>query len=120
MKARDVLADDVGIGWPVMSECCLVSRKANSSQVVCQSIEPHINDLALIAWHRNSPRCYTRTHNARDGKVPQALANDAQHLRAPAGWHDKIRVLVDVREQAIAIRRKGEKVVLLFQPLRFD
>ena len=80
-----------------------IVRKTDSRQVVRQGVEPDIDDLLLITWYRYSPLYRTWSHLPLDREVPQPLPDHSKYLGAPVGWHNKIWMLVDVRQQAVAI-----------------
>ena len=75
VKARNIFADNMGIGGPVMRKFFRVIGKTDGGQVIGQSVEPDIDDLLLIARYRHSPLRHTWAHETRDGKIPQSLAN---------------------------------------------
>ncbi len=113
MKARDVHTDYMHISRPVTLKHCCVIWKADSGQVVGQGIEPHIDDVLRVARERDAPGFFEPVHAPRYGEIAQPLPDHAQYLRPPHLGHDKVRVFVDVRKQAITILREGEKVILL-------
>ena len=44
MKARDVLADEVKVGWPPLLETIRIGPEAHRGSVIDKSVEPDIDD----------------------------------------------------------------------------
>src|SRR6185437_13856752 len=77
VKADDVLAYRMKIGRP---EGCEISTFrlgiTERRDVVRERVEPHIDDMARIARHRNAPG----EAGARDRQVAQAALDEADHF----------------------------------------
>jgi len=55
VETEDVLADEVGISWPELREIARFFGIAQGGDVVCQGVEPDVDDVALVARHRDPP-----------------------------------------------------------------
>ena len=105
MKAQDVLADNMS-ARPVFLKAfrLLVPGKirviAKGGNIVCQSIQPYVNDVAVIKVDRNAP-------GKRGSGYAQILQTGFEevvdHLVFPAFRLDKIRMGLNVVHQTLCI-----------------
>ena len=114
VKTSDVLADDVEISRPPFLEQILVSAVPNPGGIADQRIEPDIDDVLGSKGQRNAPQLSRTT----DRDVLEASFEQSKDLVPSDIGFEKLRVITEVLQQAVAILRKLEEIVLLAEPLR--
>ena len=99
VKAADFFADEVHVGWPEFLELAVVvGAVAEGGNVIRKRVEPHVDDVLLVAGHGNSPgnRC------AGDGEVFQAAAHKREDLAARRlGAHEVWIGIVKLKQFAL-------------------
>ena len=112
MEPGDVLADDVHVGRPESVETLLVGPVADRGDVVEQGVEPDVDRLLGVERNLDAPG----EPLAGDGDVPELGFDEVDDLVAPAFGLDEIRVRRVVSQQAVAVGREAEEVVLFLDP----
>ena len=133
VEARDVLADDMQVRRPPVLEGGRVVREARSRDVVDESVVPDVDDPGLrvpravlaqgrvaVLGDRERDPPPARRPLAADREVLQAAADEPQHLVASVVRLDEVRVLREVRLEALLVSGQPKEPVLLGQPLEGD
>lgn len=77
VEAQNVLAHKVHIGGPETGKGVRVVGEASSSDVVGESVEPHVNHMVIVVGHWNAPCCSLLRAADREIVEPTAyLSND--------------------------------------------
>ncbi len=109
MEADDFLAYQMDIGWPELLELLRIIQITNRSQVVGKGIEPYIYNMLVINRHRNTPV----KGGTGDAEILHALIDEINHLVAAGYWLDKIRIFLNVLQQAVCVFANLEEICLL-------
>ncbi|MNX83213.1 hypothetical protein D3C86_1149710 [compost metagenome] len=112
VELGDVLADQVQLGGPPVVEARHVGVVADARQIVGEGVDPDVDDLRLVAGHRDAPAHVL----ARDRDVGEGLEQVQQLVAARLGLQEH-GVLLDVGPDPVAVVRELEDVVLLAGPL---
>ncbi len=86
---------------------------AGGGDVVGEGVEPHPRHRVGVPGEGHAPL----ERAAADGDVPQAAADEREHLVAAAGGDDRLRVLVVPVEQPLLVAGEPEEPVVLLHPL---
>jgi hypothetical protein len=106
MKPEDVLSYEMDIGWPEVLIAVEVPIVSNSSEVIVKGIEPDVNGVFRIIWHRDSP-----FHSGTsDTQILKPLFDEARDFVHPTLRADKCWILFVEVEQGLLIGRKLEKI----------
>ena len=113
METGDILAYDVDVARPVFSVvfALLVGRIAERRDVVCQSVEPDVNDVLRIKLNGDAP--FER--RARNAQILQSgLYEVVYHLAADVLRRDEIGIFLEEREQLVLIFAHFEEIRFFF------
>src|ERR1700678_4343737 len=100
MKARDLFSDELHARRPILRKHRIVGRPPDGRYVVEERVEPYVdNAIIAIAGNWNSP-CEI---SSRDREVVESFFKERQHFVVHAAWAHPIRVVAEIREQAIAV-----------------
>jgi len=115
MKAGDVLADHVKLGWPSAGEIRI--GEASRGQIIGERVEPDIRGLRLPisrgTWERDAPREACTT--GRD--VLEATLDQREDLVAAAFRSQEVRMLGEMRAEEVGVPTEPEEPVPLLDPL---
>ena len=78
VETHDFLPHQMHVGRPIFVVKFSVVRIAQSRNVVCQRVQPYINDMLFVERHRDTP-VKGRTRNA---KIVQSLFDEGNHFVA--------------------------------------
>ncbi len=109
MEADDFLAYQMDIGWPELLELLRIIQITNRSQVVGKGIEPYIDNMLVINRHRNTP-VKGGTGNA---EILHALIDEINHFVATGYWLYKVRIFLDILQQAVCVFANLEEICFL-------
>ena len=121
VKAQDILAHHMHISWPeTLILLGIHIRIAERGDVIGQGIEPDIHDMAFMGAitgirHRHAPI----EGGPGDRQILEAALDEAQHLIAPGGRADEIRVSLVKCQQAFLPGRQTEEIAGFLNPLTF-
>ena len=114
METDDIFTDKVKICRPVFVEfltAVSVAVIADTCDIVCQGIQPYINNMLRVKIYRNSPfeGCsgYTEILKSRKKEVVHHLIFTRLRL-------NEIRMCVDVIDQSVCIFAHFEEICLFF------
>ena len=110
------MRDPLGVTPEFAPEVGLVGV-ARCADVVCQRVEPHVDDLLRVAGYWYSPTART-LGAARYGQVGQRIGEKRQDLVFPVRGADAQPVGLDQLDQLILIAAEPEEVVGFRHPLR--
>ena len=99
------------VGRPPRRELLVVAAEADGAEVVGEGVEPDVGDVLGVPRQRNAPV----DARAADREVAQAGADQAERLVAAELGHDGAGVGGVPVEQAVAVAREPEEVVLLLE-----
>ena len=89
---------------------------SNSSNIVSQRVKPYIGYVLRIEVHRNSPaKCrsgYTKILKSWKEEI-------VHHLILPGYWLNKLRMLIDMINQAVCVLTHTEEICLFLRRLNF-
>src|SRR5262249_49958188 len=108
-ESRDVLADEVQVGWPPRLVALLVGAVADARDVVEQRVEPDVDRELRIKRNSDAPRLA----RARDVDVAQLRPDERQHFIAARLRLDEVGVGLVERQQLILERRQPKEVARL-------
>ena len=107
MKACDIFADNLNVGWPEFL-IFVVFRIADNRQIIAERVNPNIHHLTVVTRHRNSPLQFF--NRAADRNVFGAVFYQIQQLFAAKFWrHRGFDELADF----ICEFRNGQIIVIL-------
>ena len=120
MEAGDVLADDVQL-FGIAPEFVIKGRAAvgvvaEPRDIVGESVQPHIDDVAAVKIDGDAPL----ERRARNAQILQALLQKVVHHLVLAGdGADEIGVRFDVMNERVRVLSHPEEVRLFFGALDF-
>src|SRR5580693_5933513 len=94
---ENLFAHEVQIGRPPAFPGRIV-RPTGCGKVVDQRVEPDIDHFRWIVRNGDAPSMVV----ASDAHIPQALANESDHLITTELRKQEVRVLLDVGQEAVA------------------
>ena len=115
MEAEDILADKMQGGGPEVSLGAILEGVADGGDVVGKGIEPHVDDVLVVARHGDAPG----EGSPRYGQVLESslLGNKADYLVPSALGSDEVGMPGVEVEQRLRPLRQPEEVRLLLHPL---
>ena len=114
VETHDFLAHQMQVCRPVFIEHLLVVQEADGSQVIRQRIEPDIDDmLPAVLIRRHGHRHAPGEGGAGNAQILQTLLNEINHLIAAGFRLDKIRIFLDICQNAVCIIAHFEEIGLL-------
>ena len=115
VESRDVLADDVNVARPVFFVffVLFVGRVAERRDVVCQRVEPDVDDVFRIKLDGDAPL----ERRARNAEILKSRLDEiVYHLAADVFRRDEIGIFLEELEEPVLIFAHFEVVRFLFRP----
>ena len=119
METDDILTDQMKVCRPVfLKQLSVVSVAvvAKTGDVVCQGIQPYIGNVLRIEGNRNSPG----KGGSGYAQILQSRKQEVVHHLILSGYRlDELRMLVDIRDQAVCVFAHSEEVCFFLCRLHF-
>ena len=113
MEANDIFTDQMKICRPVFLEqftVIAIAVVAKAGDIVGQCIQPYIGNMLRIKGNRNAPG----EGGSGYAQILQTRKQEIVHHLVLSGYRlDELRMLVDVRNQAVCVFAHFEEVSLL-------
>ena len=114
MEADDIFTDQMKICRPVFLEqftVIAIAVVAKAGDIVGQCIQPYIGNMLRIKGNRNAPG----EGGSGYAQILQTRQKEIVHHLILSGYRlDELRMLVDVRDQAVCVFAHFEEVSFLF------